>query len=59
MEELINKIQIVINTLDGGMEMPLNYKNAAMLVGCINCLVEVRDKLKEKKEEENGSPDSE
>lgn len=58
MEELINKIQIVINTLDGGLEMPLNYKNAATLVGCINFLCEVRDALKEK-EDKDGSSDSE
>ena len=58
MEELINKIQIVINTLDGGFEMPLNYKNCATLVGCINFLVEVRDELK-RKEDGNGASDSE
>lgn len=45
MEELVNEIQIVINTLNGGLDFPANYKNCATLVACIDKLVNVRDKL--------------
>lgn len=58
MEEIINKIQMVINTLDGGLEIPTTYKNCATLTVCINYLCEARDGLK-KMEESNGSSDSE
>lgn len=58
MEDIINKIQMVINTLDGGFkDMPTTYQNCATLAACINYLCEARDELK--KEDKDGSPDSE
>ena len=55
MDEIINKIQMVINTLDGGFkDMPTTYQNCATLTACINCLCEARDELKKKGEEKDG-----
>lgn len=60
MDEIINKIQMVINTLDGGFkDMPTTYQNCATLAACINFLCEVRDKLKKKEDENDGNTDSE
>lgn len=57
MEEIINKIQMVINTLDGGFkDLPTTYQNCATLAACINFLCEARDKLKEVN---NGNSDPE
>lgn len=57
MENILNKIQMVINTLDGGLDLPTTYKNCATLAACINYLCEARDELK--KGDKDGSPDSE
>ena len=60
MDEIINKIQMVINTLDGGFkDMPSTYQNCATLTACVNCLCEARDELKKKEDENNGDTDSE
>lgn len=59
MKEIINKIQMVINTLDGGFkDLPTTYQNCATLAACISFLCDARDGLK-KMEESNGSSDSE
>lgn len=60
MEEIVNKIQMVINTLDGGFkDMPTTYKNCATLTACINYLCEARDELLKQKEGKDGNTDSE
>lgn len=61
MEEIINKIQMVINTLDGGFkDMPTTYQNCATLTACINYLCEARDDLlKQKEGNTDGNADSE
>lgn len=59
MDEIINKIQMVINTLDGGFNgMPTTYQNCTTLAACINYLCEARDGLK-KMEGNDGNSDSE
>ena len=59
MDEIINKIQIVINTLDGGFkDMPTTYQNCATLTACINFLCDARDGLK-KMGDQDGNTDSE
>lgn len=61
MDEIINKIQMVINTLDGGFkDMPTTYQNCATLKACIDYLCEVRDELlKQKGEKKDGNVDTE
>lgn len=60
MEEIISKIQMVINTLDGGLDLPTTYKNCATLAACIDYLCEARDGLlKQKEEAENGNDNAE
>ena len=61
MEENINKIQMVINTLDGGFkDLPATYHNCATLAACIKYLCEVRDGLlKQKDGEEDGNNNAE
>ena len=50
MDEIINNIQIVINTLDGGLKIPTTYENCVKLAGCIDFLVKARDGVKALKE---------
>ncbi len=57
MNELANEVQMVINTLNGGLDLPATYKNCATLAACIDKLVIVRDKLTGG--ESNGNVDSE
>ena len=52
MDEIINNIQIVINTLDGGLKIPTTYENCVKLAGCIDFLVKARDGVKALKEEQ-------
>ena len=54
MDESINEIQIVINTLDGGLNIPTTYENCVKLAGCIDFLVKARDRLKALNEKMKG-----
>ena len=46
MEENINKIQAVINALEG-LDIKATYENMNRLLGSMQTLAEVRDSLKE------------
>ena len=61
MEELINKIQAVINTLEG-LEIQSKRNTMLQLLGCMQVLAEVQQALKEPmgikmEEAENGGND--
>lgn len=46
MEEIIENIKAVISTLDGGIVgMPTTYDNMSKLVGCMQVLTDIVDKL--------------
>ena len=58
MDDIIKKIQMVINTLDGGFnDLPTTYKNCATLKACIDFLCEARDMLAKKEEEKKNGND--
>ena len=56
MDDIIKKIQMVINTLEGGFnDLPTTYKNCATLKACIDFLCEARDMLAKKEEEKKNA----
>ena len=59
MVEVINKIKAVVGTLDGGLVgVPMTYNNMSKLVGCMQVLTEVVQKL-EKMGVKDGNADAE
>lgn len=56
MEELTNKIQAVINTLEG-LDIKSTFDNMNKLLGCQQTLADVRDELKRMEVKANGNAD--
>ena len=56
MEELINKIQAVINTLEG-LDIKSTFDNMNKLLGCQQTLADVRDELQRREVKVNGNAD--
>ena len=54
MEEIINNIKAVISTLDGGIAgIPTTYDNMSKLVGCMQVLTDVVEKLEKAGKDQN------
>lgn len=58
MGEQVNKIQAVINTLEG-LDIKSTFENMNKLLGCIQALAEVRDELTRQEVKVNGNADAE
>lgn len=56
MEELTNKIQAVINTLEG-LDIKSTFDNMNKLLGCQQTLADVRDELKRREVKVNADSD--
>ena len=56
MEELTNKIQAVINTLEG-LDIKSTFDNMNKLLGCQQTLADVRDELQRREVKVNGNAD--
>ena len=56
MEELTNKIQAVINTLEG-LDIKSTFDNMNKLLGCQQTLADVRDELRRREVKVNGNAD--
>ena len=56
MEELTNKIQAVINTLEG-LDIKSTFDNMNKLLGCQQTLADVRDELQQREVKVNGNAD--
>ena len=56
MEELTNKIQAVINTLEG-LDIKSTFDNMNKLLGCQQTLADVRDELQRREVKVNGDSD--
>ena len=57
MEEMVTRIQSVINTLEG-LDIRSTYENMDRLLGCLQVLAKIRDDLKEKETKADGNPDA-
>ena len=57
MEEMVTRIQSVINTLEG-LDIRSTYENMDRLLGCLQVLAKIRDDLKEKEAKADGNPDA-
>lgn len=58
MNEMANKIQAVINTLQG-LDIKSTFDNTSKLFGCYQVLAEVRDALNSMKEDQDGNDHAE
>lgn len=56
MEELTNKIQAVINTLEG-LDIKSTFDNMNKLLGCQQTLADVRDELQRREVKVNADSD--
>ena len=56
MEEMTNKIQAVINTLEG-LDIKSTFDNMNKLLGCQQTLADVRDELQRREVKVNGNAD--